>query len=247
MYKLITGEIYRLLHKKSLCIYFLILGAGYFILAFIRSGGFDENSVISDANNFIGLLPALAGGFLFSAIYTDDLNSRNLITIVGYGINKAKIAIAKLILMALFSTVVFGLTPLLLYIIHALFGYPATASTMTIIYSVSCKYLLMTIAYAALSGIVVYGMQRTTFAIVLYILLSFNVVGGLITIILSGIMGSEPASIVLSRLMNGITDRVLTGMVSGNLPALPLIEYIIYIVTALILSVFAFYKKEMEM
>jgi len=38
MFKLICGEIFRLLHKKSLYIYFGALAAGYFIIAFIRSG-----------------------------------------------------------------------------------------------------------------------------------------------------------------------------------------------------------------
>jgi len=76
MLRLINGEIYRLLHKKSMYIYFCSLAAGYFLIAFIRSGGLNAQSIVNDAFNFFNFLPAIAGGFLFSTIYTDDLTRK---------------------------------------------------------------------------------------------------------------------------------------------------------------------------
>jgi len=245
MLKLIRGEMYRLLHKRSMYIYFGALVVGYFLLAYIRSGGFNEESIIKDAFNFFNFLPALAGGFLFSAIYTDDLGSRNLITLVGYGIAKTKIVIVKLIVTTLFGAAVFGLSPLVLYCVHAALGWAATANTMAMVYAVSLKYLLMTLAFAALSGIVVYGLQRTTFAMVSYILLAFNVVSGLITVLVSNMLG-DVATVVLNRLVSGITDRILAGIMIGSSLIGPVIEYIIYVAIAATLSVLAFRKKEME-
>jgi len=241
MIKLIDGEIYRILHKKSMYIYFCSLAAGYFLLAFIRSGGFKDESVVSDAINFFNFLPAIAGGFLFSAIYTDDLNSKNLISLVGFGVNKTKIVTAKLILTVMFGTVIFALAPVFHYAVYAVLGSTATSGMMTMIYAVSLKYLLTTIAFAALSGIAVYGLQRTTFAIVLYILLAFNVIGSMIAVALKTF-----APDLVNYLISGITDRIFAGMINAGSVTLLIVEYIIYVIIAGVLSVLVFYKKEME-
>jgi len=241
MLKLIRGEIYRLLHKKSIYIYFGVLAVGYFLAAFVRSGGFNDETVVKDAMNFFQFLPALAGGFLFSAIYTDDLNSKNLITLVGYGINKTKIVTAKFILMLLFGSAVFGLMPLFHYAVYAILGCNVTMDQMTVIYAVSLKFLLMTLAFAALSSIAAYGVQRTTFAIVSYILLAFGVVGALIAAV-SNVLELNIAEHIIS----GITDRILAGIITDGSLTLPIIEYVGYILTAAVFSVIAFHRKEME-
>jgi ABC-type transport system involved in multi-copper enzyme maturation permease subunit len=246
MLKLINGEIYRLLHKKSLYIYFLALGAGYFILAFIRSGGFNEQAIVNDAMNFFNFLPALAGGFLFAAIYTDDLSAKNLTTLVGFGVSKTKIVLAKFVLMALFGAVIFILSPLWLFAVHAVLGWTAAAGTLALVFAVSLKYFLTTLGYAILAGIAVYGWQRPTFAMVLYIILAFNIVGGLVRAFLANMVGDETAYAISSHLLSGITDRIFAGLI-GNVPlAAPCLEYAVYAVVVAALSVLAFHKKEME-
>ncbi|MCL2496391.1 MAG: hypothetical protein FWF04_03125, partial [Clostridiales bacterium] len=156
------------------------------------------------------------------------------------------IVLAKLIITALCGAIVFALAPLLLYIAHAAFGWPATASAMTTVYAVALKYLLITWGYSALAGIAVYGFQRTTFAMVAYILFAFNIVGGLFTVFLVNMVGADFAAIFTSRLMSGITDRILNAIIGGGSLTLPLIEYIIYVAIAVTVSSIAFNKKEME-
>ena len=89
MLNYMRGELYRLLHKKSLYLFFGALALGYTLVAFVRSGGLGEDSLLGDAANFFGYLPALAGGFLFAAVYTDDLSAKSLATLVGFGIGFA--------------------------------------------------------------------------------------------------------------------------------------------------------------
>ncbi|MCL2747716.1 MAG: hypothetical protein FWE59_03560 [Oscillospiraceae bacterium] len=241
MHKLIRGEIYRLLHKKSLFLYFGALAVGYFLIAFVRSGGFDGESVVDDALSLFGLLPALAGGFLFAAIYTDDLNAKNLTMLVGFGVNKGKIVIAKFILMAFCGALVFGIMPLYHCAVYAVLGQAATASAAATIAAVSVKYLLTALAFAALSGVAVYGIQRATFALVTYILLAFGVVSGLLAVALDTFAPS-----LKEHLMSGISDRVFLGLINGGPLTLPLVEYAVYVLIALALSALAFYRKEME-
>ena len=241
VFKLICGEIYRLLHKKSMYIYFGALAAGYFIIAFIRSGGFGDGSAVSDAMSLFSLLPALAGGLLFAAVYTDDLNSKNLITLVGYGKNKAVIITAKFALMLLFGVVIFGIAPLYHCAVYIVLGQTVTADMTAMVCALSLKYLLTTLAFAALSGIVVYGLQRATFAIVTFLLLAFGVAGSLVSLALNTF-----APGLTAYLMSAITDRILINMLSGVSLAQPVIEYIVYVLIGLALSILAFFKKEME-
>jgi ABC-type transport system involved in multi-copper enzyme maturation permease subunit len=241
MLKLIQGEIYRVLHKKSMYVYFGVLAIAYILLAFIRSGGFSETAIVKDAITFFSFCPALVGGFLFAAIYSDDLNSKNLITLVGFGIGKTKIVLAKFMLAILFGMVCFGIMPLFHSAVYALFGYTATASQIAMLYAVSLKFLLMTLAYCTLSSIVVYGLQRATFAVVAYILFSFSVISTLLIAVIN-ILGLD----FYSHLFSGITDRIMTGLVSGGPLISPVIEYCAFVLMAVAFSALSFSKKEME-
>jgi len=241
MFKLLQGELYRLLHKKSMYIYFGILAIAYAVLIYVRSGGFTSQSVVEDAVNYFYLLPALAGGFLFAAVYTDDLNSKNLSVLVGYGIDKTKVVITKFILMALVSVLVFMLAVIFHSVMYALLGWAPSAHDGLMLWAIALKYYLTTVAFAVLSGIVVYGLQRTTFAMVLYILLAFNVISGLFSMVLKSF-----APTLTAYLMSGISDRIMLAVTSGGSVSMPIIEYALYVVIAGALSVLAFHKKEME-
>ena len=241
MLKLMRGELYRLFHKKSMYIYFAALAVMYALVIYVRSGGFTAQSVVEDAMNLFYLLPALVGGLLFSAIYVDDLNSKNLITMVGFGTSKAKIVATKFILMTLLSAVAFALVPLFHCAVYALLGWTPTAHSWLMVYAVSLKYFLITVGFAVLSGIVVYGLQRTTFAMVLYIMLAFNVISGLVALALKSFAPS-----LTNFLMSGLSDRVMLAVAGGSSVIVPIAEWAVYVVIAGVLSVLAFHKKEME-
>jgi len=246
MLKYMRGELYRLLHKKSLYIYFGALALGYFLVAFIRSGGFGEGSIAGDAANFFMYLPVLAGGYLFAALYTDDLGAKSLAVLVGFGIGKTKIVLAKLCLMALLGAAAFGLAPLFHCGVYAALGCAPGPGDWAMVYALALKFLLSTLAFAVLSGVIVYGTQRVTFAGVLYILLAFNVVSGLASAALNLDFVSSLAPNLSSHLMSGISDRIFIALTGGGSMIRPAVEYIIYVAIAAALSIIAFRKKEME-
>ena len=246
MLKLITAEIYRLLHRKTFFIYLILLAVAYLLIAFIRSGGFDENSILEDALIFFNFLPPVVGGILFAAIYNDDLNAKNLITLVGYGTSRTSIVLSRLLLMTLVSSIVFTLAPLMLFLTHAALGWTATASNMSTIYALAFKYLLLTLGYATISGIVVYGTQRTTTAMVTFVLCSLNIIGGMLSALLASLLGSELASRISTHFMLGISNRAYYAISGDGSLLLPLAEFFIYLLIAVLVSIFAFRRKEME-
>ena len=241
MLKLINGEIYRFLHKKSVYAYFGALAVGYILFAFVRSGGLHEESVVNDAIKFFSFSPALIGGLLFSTIYTDDLNAKNLITLVGYGLSKTKIVLAKFILAALLGAAAFGLLPLFHYAVYAVFDCVASPVQIGTLYAVSLKFLLMTLAFCALSSITVYGLQRATFAVVTYILFAFGVISTLLTAVINVLELN-----LYEHLLSGVTDRIMAGVIGNAALAPAIAQYAVYVIIAVALSAAAFNKKEME-
>jgi len=240
MLRLIRGEVYRLLRKKSMYVFFGASAVGYFLIAFVRSGGFRAESVASDAASLFMFLPPVAGGFLFSAVCTDDLNAKNLIALVGFGLGKAKIVLAKLIIFVLFNAAIYALAPVFHCAVYALLG-SRMPGAMATVYAVSFNYFLLTVAYAAVSGVAVYGLQRATFAIVLYILLSFNVISGLLA---AALRTFAPG--LTGYLASGIAGRIVAGVMGGGPIAGPFVEYAAYLAIMTTLSVAAFRRKEME-
>ena len=107
------------------------------------------------------------------------------------------------------------------------------------IYAISLQYWLLTIAFAALAGIAVYGLQRATFALVAYIVLAFNLVDNLVSVALR-------ADFVRENLLTGVAARIFAGVAADGPLTLPLIELAAYVAIAAALSVLAFNKKEME-
>ena len=143
--------------------------------------------------------------------------------------------------MTLSSAAIFAVAPLLHIAVYSLFGCTIGEGIWLSIYAVSVKFWLMTVGFSALCGVVVYGMQRTTFAFVSYILLTFGIIGSLITTALKTF-----APGLIRFLLTGITDGVMAGILKGNSLFIPIVEYAIYVLVAVVLSAVVFNKKEME-
>ncbi|GHV11190.1 hypothetical protein FACS1894219_01950 [Clostridia bacterium] len=247
MFNYIKGEIYRILHKKSMYIYYGIFAVLYFIIVFVFSKKvYTTESIINDAENYFTFLPVIVGGYFFAALYTDDLSSKNLTTLVGYGLSKLKIVLSKFLLMTFFSAVIIGLIPVLMAGIYAIFGVSPTAAVMGEIYIYALTALMKTVAFAALSGIVVYGIQRNTFAIVLYVALAFGIVSQLVSLLLNTAIVKGIAPGLDKYLMSGITIRLQVSLLLNEPDLWIFAEYAIYAAIALALSTLAFRKKELE-
>lgn len=246
MPRLMSADLLRILAKRSLYAYFGGLAAAYALIAYIRSGGFDAMSVVGDATNAFGLLPALVGGYLFSSVVLDDLGSGLLASLVGHGLGKVRIVLSKAALLALLSTLAFGLAAGWLLACHALLGWPAAPSALRLVALVALRYLLVTVGAAAVASSAAYGLQRPTFAMVLYILLSLNVIGGLISAFLRLVIGGPVVEAILDRLLAGIADRLFISLLGATSPWGPLLEYLLYVGLALAVATSAFVHKETE-
>jgi ABC-type transport system involved in multi-copper enzyme maturation permease subunit len=242
MFNYLRAEIYRLLRKKSLYLFLAIVAVGYLAIAFARSGDLGADSIMKDANVLFMLLPPVIGGALFAAIYTDDLSSKNLSTLVGFGLAKAKIVVAKSILGLLFAALIFGLVPLFMYLFYAALGWPTSGETMIGIYQLLLKHFLLAVTFMSISGIVAYGVQRSTVAIVTYVVLGMGMVGQLLTMLLDKTLPDASP-----HLPSNLADHLYTNLATGDGAVVSLgAELLAYVVISIIAAVMLFNKKEME-
>jgi ABC-type transport system involved in multi-copper enzyme maturation permease subunit len=243
----LRGEIYRISRKKSLYIYFASVALFYFLLVFIRLGGAEQ--MLADARATFQFLPPVVGGYLFAVIYNDDLHSKNLSVLIGFGLSKVKIILSKFLLIVLSNTLIIGLAPLVMAAAYTVFGAPADltiAAALPEVYVWGLKALMESVAFATLSGIVVYGLQRATFSMVTYLMLSLYIVSQLVGLLLNWEMIASIAPGLPSHLITGISIRMLQDILSQTFPVAPILEYIVYVAVAVLLSIWAFYKKELE-
>lgn len=242
MFKLIRGETYRIFRKISFYIYFGALFAFYLSLTFARSGGMEADSVVKDFTDIIGFFAPLAGGYMFMTFYADDLSSKVLTSLVGFGIGKVKIILVKFILTVVFCAALLGALLLAHFAIYAASGFPATPDYVRMVLATALYALMTTFVYVLAASIAVYGLQRVTFAAVTYFLLALNIIGGLIAVILNQLELNRFADHIPSH----VAQTVMANILKGDSITYPLIEYLLFVAAFFALSVIAFHQKEME-
>jgi len=242
MLNLFRGEVYRMLHKKKMYIYLGAVLLGYLALTFMRSGGFGPQSVADDANLAFQFMPALLGGYFFTSLYADDLTAKNLITLVGYGTSRTRIVITKLLLMVVFTTAIFAILTVLHLGAYAALGFAANGMALRMVLAIALRNILLTIGYALVASVVVYGTQRPTFAAVAYFMLAFSVVSMIITVAAS-LMDID----ISGRFLSGTTSNILLSLSgAGGSIIGPGIEYLAYALLATIAAIFVFKHRELE-
>jgi hypothetical protein len=246
MLKYIHGELYRIFRKKSLYIYLGAIAFLYALFVLIRQNGIVSASIVNDAEQLFTYLPVLVGCYLFAVLYCDDLRSNNLATLIGYGMKKSSIVLAKLVLSTILNVLIFALIPLFMFLIYIVVGHNPSTLMMAEVYSQALKAALLAIAYSTIAGIMVYGLQRGTFAVVLYVLLSLGIVSQLLMMILYWDVISAIAPNLGNYLLSNIVNNITVGVQSGSVEWLFVLEYTTYIVMACVLSIVAFHKKELE-
>jgi ABC-type transport system involved in multi-copper enzyme maturation permease subunit len=255
MLNYLKAEFYRVFRKRSMYIYFGALAAAYAIVAVAayaiatvtQSYMIEADAILVDAQVAFSLLPVFVGGYLFAGLYTDDLGSKNLSALIGFGLSKAAIVLSKLILTAVFTIVVYGAVPLFMWAVYAALGHAPEAATLSLVFKQYALFsLLLTFAFSALTAIVVYGLQRGTFAMVLFVVLSTGSVSNMLGLLLKWHVIADVFPGLEQHLAYAVAMK-LAGYVAAGEPVLALTaEFLAYCAVATALAVLAFRKKELE-
>ncbi len=178
----ILTDLRRVFRKKSFIIcmsiilLLMIIGLIVIFVHPFKDGVDSTYSIMMSLAMFFN--PFLIGIPVFSAIYTDDFKSKSMQTALGFGISRNKMIMSRF-LEALFMVVecIIFLSVMLL-----IFGLAGGVSMSEIGETVLEIWIdsFQTIGFLALALIIVYGTQKPTMGLVLFILLSAGVFATLI-------------------------------------------------------------------
>lgn len=237
MVNYIKADLYRILHKQS---FFGVIGtyiALFVLLIFILfNPTFTGAMYISKIYTFLDFFPLIIGLIIFVSLYVDDLKSNSIQIAIGYGLPRYKIILSKLLecftLLIIISVCILFLvliTPILLDIkIDA-------SQTIDLIKTILLE-VIKTMSYISMSQIIVYIAFNSIEGMIMYLLLSTQVIYIVLNILLQQRFIVE---------LFGYLNRYLLTDELYNTPTLLRILGVIlfYIVLPVILSITIFQKR----
>ena len=238
MLNLIKADAYRILFKKNFYIYFISLFVLYCLILLFQSNSLTEAGIISQANSIFTFLTLIGGGYLFATIYNDDLNAKSLPALIGFGKKRITIIISKLILTIIISSIVFLLGYVTLYLSFMALGLNIDQSTNIALIKIMFTNLLKLWAFCNIVSILVYGTQKATTSIVIFVLLAANIISQLLFVLFSQFKGTIDLTVylispIVNELVNNVSIQTIT-------------PYIIYNALFIALAYVMFRKKDLE-
>lgn len=238
MLNYIRADLTRILTRKSFYIFFASLLSLYLIGLFITSSTLSEDKIVNQASNIFMFLSLLGGGYLFTAIYNDDLTAKSLPALLGFGIKRTTIIIAKIIIFIIMSSLIFLLAYITFNLIFMVLGFKIDGDMTNQILKLLLTYFLQLLAYTSIASIIVYGTQKATMSIVAFVLLATSFISQMLLLLLSQF--KDMVDLTRFTLMPIIAELIS----KGNLVSI--LSYLIYIIVFITLSMIAFKKKDLE-
>ena len=245
MLNYIVADFYRISKKKSLYGFLLLCSVGFIGINLIANAS-TENYVLI-IKSLLAFAPIFIGGYVFSAVYTDDLRSKSLQTAIGFGKKRSEIVLVKFIdaSLLMFAFAIAMLIHILVLPMILNIAFPAIVRNDVLFTLIGST--LTTLGFFAISSIAVFYYQKSTIAMTLFILLSTNTVNMMLSMVLgtkfvTQIVG-QLQPYLLSNTVHAIVQFMSTG--TGNGP-LFIGLFVGYIVMGTMIASIAFKQKELE-
>ncbi|MBO4890831.1 MAG: hypothetical protein J5574_07550 [Lachnospiraceae bacterium] len=237
MRQLIKGDIARILRKKEIYIFALIL---YVILFAVKSKTEVEDQITSFESmvTLIGMLLCLIPVYL--TVYADEIRTGSMQTVIGRGLSRRKVIISKLIDCLILFMMMFMVFLLLFYVKNAIAHLALTP-----------KQNFMAFVYVFLTCIKATGYFAITG---LFLFTSWNVAIGLTACVML-VFVNVSLALVQTNMHIPVHDYWIDGLVSsayndlliGDFPWKLIVMIAIYIVGAVIVTVRIFDRKELDL
>lgn len=195
MFNYVKADLYRIFHKRSNQLYWLILAALFLIFVIFGSGNADfadNKSEITELYFSVAVMPlALFGPLVISpqfyyAVYLDELNSKGFVRLFSSGLRKSEYIVAKILTLLIYMFVVFTFLALA-YVggfgILALLndGAPFFTINQIELLLILVAYLgLFTIAFSSLTNLITLKWQSGNIPLFLFFIISNGFIANLI-------------------------------------------------------------------
>ncbi len=178
MRRLIQADLKRVLKKKSVVIIFIIVL--FNMAARIMYQADTEQNFFAPVNlnlSSFTILHLALGVVMFNSIYADDFKAMSFATVIGRGISRRKVVIAKLLDIAIITFIIYGIMALALTYICRFEGVELGHTLLTVWYGYFVVLVYRTIGYLALASMILYITNNipvsTIVLVILYIAMPY--------------------------------------------------------------------------
>ncbi|MBQ8076065.1 MAG: hypothetical protein IJ237_08785 [Oscillospiraceae bacterium] len=248
MRRLIRADIRRILKKRSVILLFLI-ALGYLCFQVIGSFlAYEQDPFVAVQNMMskIAMPEIILGLVILFGVYADDFRSMSYSCVIGRGLTRSKLVLAKLLDTVILSVFMYGIITLILSLSLKLMGCTFTPRLSRAFYMTVLVTVYKTVGYIALSSMILYITNNiplsTIFLLLLYIAVPFS------TLLFS--LNPQVKAFHVERIhYAGIADNAFSdllfgsvGMAIGKL----LLGLVVYLGLVLFVTIKIFDKKELE-
>lgn len=245
MIQQIKADFYRISKKKSL--YYML---GLFTFGFLFMSVNFKDQAQTEFGGFLMMLiqmsPILIGIFVFSTIYNDDLKNKTMQTAIGFGRKRSSIVLTKIIEAALLLFAIYIYTFLHVFTVDFILNFKIPASEYTMIFQAAFTYYLQTLAFFAVTSLVIYTIQSPTLSIVFYLLLAMGILANLFQLALQINTVNQILGFLRPYLIEPVTGDLFNALTSNTGIIKPLSILLGYIAGSIGLSCLLFNKVELE-
>lgn len=222
--------------------YFAVFIAMYIIDA--RKDTWNSVAFVALVQTYCSFMPPILGLIELICVYSDDFRAKTMQVAIGIGISRKKVVLAKYIeiaLVTLFDLLIFAL---LCTVMNAITGIVLRSDLVLEIFGQLLFCWLSVIGYSGLSMILIFALQSTGLATILYLVLSTALVQWALGNItnLPAIRGLHLQNVLLTTALNNFRSKIII----GSLDFRSSITIIIYFVVSYVITVEIFKKRELE-
>ncbi len=191
MLNYVSGELYRVFHKKSLYIYYGILFVLFAAMLFLLSNyntwslkGLVDIAAVVVANMLIFFVGVQA----FLSIYVDDLSGSTLSNIVSSGTSRFVLILSKLVISFIYTAVVMVACGLYFLLIGLIVNRGFSADfleTVKPLLNLGLLSYLYIVSFMSVSSIVVYAIQKAALATTTFIILASGLISSIFLMLAS--------------------------------------------------------------
>ena len=180
MRRLIRADIRRILKKPSVMILFCIALAflGFHVIGSFLAYEKDPVVPVKDLMSHMGMPELVIGLVILFGVYSDDFRSMSYSSVIGRGLTRSKLVLAKLLDTVILTALMYGIITLVLGLGLMLVGCELTPRLSRAFYMTIFITVYKTVGYIALSSMILYitnNIPVTTISLLLlYIAVPFS-------------------------------------------------------------------------
>jgi len=237
MFNYIGAECYRIIRKKTVYIYLGVLIGCMLFGVYLASSNMSLQSIKPVAMVCFTLFGTAASAYLLSVVHGDDLRAKTLVSVIGFGNERAVIVGVKLFLLAILTILTYGAAMLGYVLLLFALGFQLTASIIMGVFEVVLITALKGIAVSSIASVIAYAFQRTSLAIVVFVLVDVGFFAQIIGYLLTRFKLEELSKYSINAILNELMKAVRVETV---------LPYIIYLSLFTLIAMFAFKQKDLD-